>query len=351
MLIVSSMAMCLCSLVLCRREARAVFDRCSHAHTAPADLELTQPATFLPLGHRLYLLLAAFGFAAGLTFYFGIDFSYMNTTPISVMPLATLALVALLTRKVMRIDTLHVISFLLAVGAFLSIGFVRDKSMMISVGLFGSAEACFYVLLVILLTSLVNKNASNAIVVCAWGLGLYLFGWGCVAFGFNLLAHQFMDKVPLLVFPLAWAFVVFNTWCLRDFSIDGAVARVEPAYEVVVPSYPERADADRRTAMNSGDEAGPVGAAPGGEDLQVAGTSLFRESIDDLAEQAGLTRREREIFELLARGRNVRYLHEQMGLSRNTVKTHVAHIYAKCNVHSQQELIDLVERASQGDAV
>jgi len=30
-------------------------------------------------------------------------------------------------------------------------------------------------------------------------------------------------------------------------------------------------------------------------------------------------------------------------LSRNTVKTHVQNIYAKLGVHSQQELIDLVE--------
>ena len=32
-------------------------------------------------------------------------------------------------------------------------------------------------------------------------------------------------------------------------------------------------------------------------------------------------------------------------LSRNTVKTHVANIYGKLGVHSQQELIDLVEEA------
>lgn len=30
-------------------------------------------------------------------------------------------------------------------------------------------------------------------------------------------------------------------------------------------------------------------------------------------------------------------------LSRNTVKTHVQNIYAKLGVHSQQELIDVVE--------
>ncbi|EJU34325.1 transcriptional regulator, LuxR domain protein [Slackia sp. CM382] len=33
-------------------------------------------------------------------------------------------------------------------------------------------------------------------------------------------------------------------------------------------------------------------------------------------------------------------------MSRNTVKTHVANIYAKLGVHSQQELIDMVENAA-----
>ena len=46
---------------------------------------------------------------------------------------------------------------------------------------------------------------------------------------------------------------------------------------------------------------------------------------------------------LLAHGRNAAYIQEKLVLSRNTVKTHVQNIYAKLGVHSQQELIDVVE--------
>ena len=35
---------------------------------------------------------------------------------------------------------------------------------------------------------------------------------------------------------------------------------------------------------------------------------------------------------------------EELVISENTVRTHVRHIYAKLDVHSHQELIDLVER-------
>lgn len=34
---------------------------------------------------------------------------------------------------------------------------------------------------------------------------------------------------------------------------------------------------------------------------------------------------------------------ETLVVSYNTVKTHVSHAYAKLSVHSQQELIDVVE--------
>lgn len=68
--------------------------------------------------------------------------------------------------------------------------------------------------------------------------------------------------------------------------------------------------------------------------------------LKELSDAGGLTEREREIFAMLARGRNARFIMEEFVLSRNTVKSHIKHIYAKLGVHSQQELIDLVESAS-----
>jgi DNA-binding CsgD family transcriptional regulator len=64
-----------------------------------------------------------------------------------------------------------------------------------------------------------------------------------------------------------------------------------------------------------------------------------------LSEEWGLTKREQEIFVMLARGRNVAYIQDHYTISRNTVKSHIKHIYAKLGVHSHQELIDLVEGA------
>lgn len=66
-----------------------------------------------------------------------------------------------------------------------------------------------------------------------------------------------------------------------------------------------------------------------------------------IASDYQLTAREHEIIEYLARGRNKRYVSQELDLSEETVKTHMGNIYRKLLVHSQQELIDLVERERQ----
>ena len=79
---------------------------------------------------------------------------------------------------------------------------------------------------------------------------------------------------------------------------------------------------------------------------------LLTVACDRLSVEHGLTGREREIFLMLAQGHNGYHIRDKLTVSYNTVKTHVKHVYSKLGVHSQQELVDMVEReAEQGDAV
>lgn len=66
-------------------------------------------------------------------------------------------------------------------------------------------------------------------------------------------------------------------------------------------------------------------------------------SCASLASHFDLTAREEEILEMLAHGRNVPFIAETLSLSSHTVRGYVKSIYARTNVHSRQELIDLVE--------
>jgi len=62
-----------------------------------------------------------------------------------------------------------------------------------------------------------------------------------------------------------------------------------------------------------------------------------------LAQTHQLTGRETEILGYLARGRSQPYIRDELVLSKNTVASHVKHIYAKLGVHSKQEVLDLFE--------
>lgn len=63
----------------------------------------------------------------------------------------------------------------------------------------------------------------------------------------------------------------------------------------------------------------------------------------EIANRFALTSRETDVLMLLAQGRNSKAISERLGLSENTAKTHIRHIYEKCRVHSHQELLDIIE--------
>ena len=62
------------------------------------------------------------------------------------------------------------------------------------------------------------------------------------------------------------------------------------------------------------------------------------------AEKYGLTKREVEICQMLASGMTGKDIEQTCVISYNTVKTHVKHIYTKLDIHSQQELIELIDK-------
>lgn len=69
----------------------------------------------------------------------------------------------------------------------------------------------------------------------------------------------------------------------------------------------------------------------------------FSKQMAAVREQYGLSARETEVAELIARGNTVAHIAEMLVVSENTIRTHSKRIYAKLDIHKRQELIDLVE--------
>lgn len=86
----------------------------------------------------------------------------------------------------------------------------------------------------------------------------------------------------------------------------------------------------------------PTVSEAGGEGARIRG-GRFRAKCEAVANTYLLSRRETEVMFFLAKGHNSAYIQEKLYISEGTAKTHIRHIYRKLNVHTQQELMRLVE--------
>lgn len=77
------------------------------------------------------------------------------------------------------------------------------------------------------------------------------------------------------------------------------------------------------------------------EPLQYSGK--FRNACQSISDRYGLTPREAEVMRLVMRGRSGAYVQENLFISKSTFQTHMRNLYKKLDVHTNQELLDLLE--------
>lgn len=107
-----------------------------------------------------------------------------------------------------------------------------------------------------------------------------------------------------------------------------------------------RAPRESRLRLGTGEPLRREGAAPS-RDAHEAEAATYRDrfskQIAAVRESFGLSAREAEVAELIARGNTVAHIAELLFVSENTVRTHSKRIYVKLGIHKRQELIELVE--------
>ena len=303
--------------VLVARFARPVLNQ-QYAHGTPAEVALTAPASVLPFGHQFFLALLLFRFIYGFTLTFG----ETDRTPVlavgALLPFAVVLAIAAARRKALSPESLFQLSILFSVAGFLIVSIGEDGHRAASV-LLSCGTGFFEMFMYYMLIALGTKNPVVALPMLAWGNAMA--SWGTLlGANFGRLANSFASRPALLAATVA--LVIF---CIVAYIL---LARKE---------------LDFTATLRGITPVSPLVTVQGTD-----GSALsLEERCRDMSEACGLTAREAEVFGYLARGRNVRFIEEELVVSYNTVKTHVSHIYAKLGVHSHQELIDLVE---QGDA-
>ena len=233
-----------------------------------------------------------------------------------IVPVVALAAFVLLRRsKALSADLITQISVLCVVGGFFVSATLGAEVRIVSTTLLSAGNTLFDIVAWVVLISAAARNRRASVAIFAWGRGVAGLGttlgaaigvWANQAFGLDTHMVAAAQGAIILIF------VGYALIGLRKFSFAETIQGVAPVVEAAAET-PE---------------------------------AQFENRCREVAQRYGLTARELEVFMMLARGRDRTYIQEQLTISRNTVKAHVKHIYAKLDIHAHQDLIDLVE---QGD--
>lgn len=130
-------------------------------------------------------------------------------------------------------------------------------------------------------------------------------------------------------------------------ELEGAGTNMDAAADNAAETVPAAAPTAARTPSLL--ERSSARRADEGDGEGRKGGGRFRTKCETVANTYLLSRRETEIMFFLAKGHNAAYIQEKLYISEGTAKTHIRHVYKKTNVHSQQELMRLVELAEAAE--
>ena len=301
-------------LVCAHHRAGALADEIA-AGPAATELSVTRPASYLPLTSNLYVCIILVQVAFGFALRFGEVAGSPSFGNLGLAFAGVLVLVVLALGGRFIGDEIVNVSLLALTAGFLLVIVIGPSSAVLANGLLTVGTCVFGVALNSTLVALAARNPLAALSIMGWGQGMSglattlgaLLGTTANRIEVTDGHQQLAQFVALLLLALV-AYMLFG---LRGFSLCATI-------EGVVPPEPDI-------------------------EVHVSADEVFAERCAQVASDHQLTPREAEVFEMLARGRNREYIEERLSVSRNTVKAHVKHIYAKLDIHSHQELIDLVE--------
>lgn len=312
--ILSSLGTIVIALLLYRASS-APLEKISRGDAA-VDLQLSNPESFLKATHPMYIAAFLFSFASG----YALTLHEIENAPAPIgvisLVLVVVAFWLVFSKRESKEDSLFSFSALLVIAGFLIAPFtllsgIPSANAFIRIGIIS-----FDILLWMVIIAVGQRNIFALLPT----LGVARF---TKALGTNLGAmtgHTSNDllgvnsQAAALIASIAvFAFIAFLWVGFRKFSFTETIKGV---------TSPQTFIEERQ-----GDYI----------EQRCAALSL----------EYGLTERESEIFIMLARGRNGHFIKDHYVVSRNTVKSHIKHIYQKLDVHSQQELIDLVETAQE----
>ena len=361
-------AMLIASYVLVRPIARTTL--CGiHDSVAPTVLNVTSPSSYLPFSSFIYTAILLFAIACGFSVSGEVQEMMPATVLLSFLPV-TITFVIIVVRGLFSSDSLYATAVLLVFAGFLTAPLALFENDMLgrqaNAALFNGGSDLFTMLLYCLVGAVGARNKLGAASMAASAFAVQWIGIGIGAPIAQTVAAASANNPAAAAWAtmaIAFVFVAFNYVGNGRFSFTQMINSIQPAHTDPATLYEPTSEesghgdfAERHVEKNLDEQVAGNASATISADLLGGNPSIaawnsdeaFAQASAQVAKRFGLTTRETEVFELLARGRTSPVIQEKLVLSHNTVKTHVRHIYAKLDVHSQQELISLVENEPIG---
>lgn len=327
-----------------RHDARAILESI-HDSTAPTVLNITSPSSYVSFSSLAFVSVLLFNIACGFALGGANSTPPVAGTLISFIPV-TIVLVIVVAKGSISTDALYRGSTLLIFAGFLTtplllFGGADSFNMQAHGTLLSAGSDLFNVLMYCFIAAVGTRNKLGAVSVSASFLATQWLGIGIgapVAQFVNGISTSNATVAAWVTMAITFAFVAYNYVAMRNYSFAETIEGIRPAHTESLAENTSENDA----SIQSSDASEPAESPQRQSD-----DTAFKTACATVAQRHRLTARETEVFELLARGRTSPVIQEKLVLSHNTVKTHVRHIYAKLDVHSQQELISMVEEATE----
>lgn len=187
-----------------------------------------------------------------------------------------------------------------------------------------------------------QENFGGDVVVIARSF-LDFFLWVLLC---NLAQHKKLS--PILLFTLCSMFVEAISWCL-SYLVVPALLNHNAGEQVPLQNHIELvvvfALFSAVTVIFS-----LIIRKQSREVARIASSKTAPKSMpQSMAKQYGLTKREIEITDLFVQGKSLRKVAETLVISTSTAQTHIKNVYRKLDIHSKDELVDVLDAWNASD--
>lgn len=245
--------------------------------------------------------------------------------------------------------------FLFMAAAFLVAPFLAGSALAVSYGIFGAGFWCFRAITWAVcfplcrsqgIRPLVAVGVLDATYALSVVVGSSLNGWLTEAL--KVGTTEITTVSLIAVFALMFmALFVLNGPNVKAIFAPGAEGEDAPESALAASATEGAATMSVPRAATAGSlSAGSFDQPTASPATPLVSADPVAATVAALAATHGLTPREEEVSVLLAKGRSLPFVQEELYISAGTAQTHARHIYKKLGVHSRQELINLVERSA-----